>query len=175
VPQPGPLEQGDLALIEEVERGFSSVGEHINATRFKAALAEAMRLAAQVNTYLSDQEPWKVIKSDRERASTILYTALRCVDNLKTQLTPFLPFSCQRVHEMLGYDGYIAGPLEFRTMTEDDGSQHRVLTGDYTGWVGHWQPATLPIGQQLREPKALFKKLDEQVIEEELARMEARA
>ena len=75
---------------------------------------EVMKLAGQVNQYLSEQEPWKVIKTDRERAATILYVALRCVDSLKTLMTPFLPFTSQKLHELLGYDGYIAGPLLFR-------------------------------------------------------------
>jgi methionyl-tRNA synthetase len=86
-------------------------------------------------------------------------------------MTPFLPSSSQRIHEMLGYDGYIAGPLEFRDYTEEGGMSHRVLTGDYTEWVGRWQPSDLPIDQALREPAPLFKKLDEKLIEEELARM----
>jgi methionyl-tRNA synthetase len=41
--------------------------------------------------------------------------------------------------------------------------------------VGRWQPSSLPVGQALREPRPLFKKLDESVIAEELARMEERA
>jgi methionyl-tRNA synthetase len=175
VPQPGTLTQRDLALVEEVEHGFASVGAMLDEARFKAALSEVMRLSAQVNAYLSDEEPWKTIKTDQERAGTVLYVALRCVDNLKTMLTPFLPFTSQRVHEMLGYEGYIAGPLEFREFTEEDGSTHRVLTGNYPSWVGRWQPATLPIGQALPRPEALFKKLDEKIVEEELARMEAHA
>jgi methionyl-tRNA synthetase len=175
VPQPGALAQTDLKLIEDVERGFGTVGELLDAARFKAALTEVMRLAMQVNTYLSEQEPWKVIKSDRERAATMLYAALRCVDNLKVMLTPFLPFTSQQLHEMLGYEGYIAGPLEFHDYTEADGSTHRGLTGDYSSWVGRWQPSSLSVGQALREPRPLFKKLDESVIAEELARMEERA
>lgn len=175
VPQPGPLTQTDLKLIEEVERGFGSVGDLLAEARFKAALSEVMRLAMQVNFYLSEQEPWKVIKTDRERAATMLYAALRCVDNLKIMMTPFLPFTSQQLHEMLGYEGYIAGPLEFREYTEADGSTHRGLTGDYLGWVGRWQPSSLPVGQALREPRPLFKKLDESVVAEELARMEANA
>jgi methionyl-tRNA synthetase len=90
-------------------------------------------------------------------------------------LTPFLPFTSQQLHEMLGYTGYIAGPLEFHDYTEAEGSTHRGLTGDYGSWVGHWQPSSLPIGQALQEPRPLFKKLDESVIAEELARMEAGA
>jgi methionyl-tRNA synthetase len=171
VPQPGELTATDQALIDEVAAGFASIGEQLEVARFKAALSEAMRLAAQVNFYLSDQEPWKVIKVDRERAGTIWYTALRCVNNLRVLFTPFLPFSSQRLHEYLGHEGYLAGPLEFREYTEADGRSHRVLTGDYETWVGGWEPTELLVGQALREPKPLFKKLDEKIVEEELARL----
>jgi methionyl-tRNA synthetase len=78
------------------------------------------------------------------------------------------------LHEYLGYDGYIAGPLYFRDITEADGRTHRVLTGDYEQWVGRWEPSALPVGQVLRQPQPLFKKLDESVVEEELARMQSR-
>ena len=173
VPQPGVLTESDSALIAQVEAGFASIGELLEAARFKAAISEAMRLASLVNIYLSEQEPWKVIKVERERAATIWYVTLRCVDSLKIFFTPFLPFSSQRLHEYLGYDGYIAGPLEFKEYREPNGSSHRVLTGDYTAWVGRWEIGELPVGQTLREPKALFKKLDEKVVEEELARLGA--
>ncbi|NWF81607.1 MAG: methionine--tRNA ligase [Chloroflexi bacterium] len=175
VPRPGPLHAGDQALLSEVEGGFDSIGALLEAARFKAALSEVMRLAALVNSYLSEQEPWKVIKTDRERATTIWYVALRCVDSLKLLFTPFLPFSSQRLHSYLGYDGYIAGPLQFREYTEEDGHSHRVLTGDYASWIGRWEAPHLPIGQALREPEPLFKKLDEKIVDEELARMGAAA
>ncbi len=175
VPRPGPLHAGDQALLSEVEGGFDSIGALLEAARFKAALSEVMRLAALVNSYLSEQEPWKVIKTDRERAATIWYVALRCVDSLKLLFTPFLPFSSQRLHSYLGYDGYIAGPLQFREYTEEDGHSHRVLTGDYASWIGRWEAPHLPIGQALREPEPLFKKLDEKIVDEELARMGAAA
>ena len=91
-------------------------------------------------------------------------------------LTPFLPFSSQRLHELLGYDGLLAGPLELRTVTEEGGREHVVLTGDYASWVGRWEPSALAPGQTLREPAPLFVKLDpERVVADELARMEAAA
>jgi len=173
VPEPGELQPADRALIAQIEAGFPAIAEQLDAARFKAALSEAMRLAGLVNSYLSEQEPWKVIKADRERAAAIWFTALRCVDSLKVIFTPFLPFSSQRLHEYLGYDGFLAGPLEFHEVTEDDGRSHRVLTGDYASWIGRWEPSQLPVGQALREPKPLFKKLDEKVVDEELARLGA--
>jgi methionyl-tRNA synthetase len=174
VPEPAELTERDRELVAAVEAGFEVVGAQIDAVRFRAALAEAMRLASLVNEYTSEQEPWVLVKSDRERAATVLYVALRCVDSLKILFTPFLPFSSQRLHGLLGYEGEIAGPPEMEQREEEDGSSHFVLTGDYDTLVGRWEPSRLPPGQTLREPELLFKKLDpEKVVEEELKRMEA--
>ena len=130
-----------------------------------------MRVSSLANQYVADQAPWALVKTDRDRAATVLYVALHCVDSLKTLFAPFLPFTSQTVHELLGYDGDLAGPIESATMTEEDGSTHDVLTGDYTSWVGSWTPSELPPGQALREPKPLFRKLPPETVAEELARL----
>jgi methionyl-tRNA synthetase len=175
VPEPGELTEADRAAIGSVEAGFDAVAELIEQARFKAALAEAMRLSGEANQYLSEQAPWAMLESERARAGTILFVALRLVDSLKILFTPFLPFTSQTLHELLGYEGLLAGPLEFREVSDEDGSTHEVLTGDYDGWVGRWVPSELPPGQPLREPKPLFRKLDaENVVAEELERMSAR-
>jgi methionyl-tRNA synthetase len=175
VPEPGELHDADRALLAAVEAGFEAVGEQIEAARFKAALAEAMRLASLVNQYTSEQEPWETIKTDRERAATVLYVALRSIDSLKTMLTPFLPFSSQTLHELLGYEGLLAGPLELREVGEEGGDEHEVLSGDYESWEGTWSPSQLPAGRTLPEPRPLFKKLDpDKVVPEELERMQRR-
>jgi methionyl-tRNA synthetase len=176
VPEPGPLSDADAALLAEIERGFETVGSLVEAARLKQGLQEAMRLAALGNQYVAEQAPWEALKTDRARAGTVLFVALRAVDSLKTLLTPYLPFSSQRLHELLGYDGRIAGPLVFETVVEEGGREHVVLTGDYDSWVGGWEPSSLASGQQLREPQPLFAKLDaERVVAEELERMQAAA
>ena len=154
-------------MLDGVDAGFETVGAHLEAGRFRAALGEAMRLASTVNQYISDQAPWALVKTDAARAGTVLYVSLRAVDSLKTIFTPFLPHTSQQVHELLGYDGVIAGPVEFREV-DDDGETHEILTGDYTAWVGSWEPSDLQPGQPLREPKPLFRKLDESIVDEEL-------
>jgi methionyl-tRNA synthetase len=173
VPTPEELTREDEGLLREIEGGFDAVGSLLEAARFRNALQEAMRLAALGNQYVAEQAPWTKLEGERERAATILYVALRGVDSLKVLLAPFLPFSAQRLHEMLGYDDVIAGPLVFESVDED-GAEHVVLTGDYTSWTGRWAPSELAAGQRLREPKPLFAKLDpEQVVADELARMQA--
>jgi methionyl-tRNA synthetase len=175
VPEPGALTPEDEALLASIAAGFDSVGGEIEAARFKAGIGEAMRLSSEVNQYLNDQAPWALVGVDRERAATVLYVCLRCVDSLKTLFAPFLPFTSQTVHELLGHEGYLAGPLAFRDVGEGEDA-HTVLTGDYASWVGRWAPSELRPGQQLREPRPLFRKLDpEQVVADELARMERAA
>ena len=166
MPEPGSLTDRDAQVIADVDAAFVAVGELIETVRFKAALEEALRASAAVNQYLTEQEPWAVINNDRQRAGTILYVALRCVDSLKTLFAPFLPFSSQALHEMLGYDGWLAGPLEIRHVED-----HDVLTGDYTSWVGTWGPSEPAPGRPLPEPKPLFRKLAPETAAEELARL----
>jgi methionyl-tRNA synthetase len=168
VPEPGPLTEADQALLDTIDAGFGSVGGLIERGRFRAALGAAMRLSSEVNQYVSDTAPWALVKTDRDRAATVLFVALRAVDSLKVIFTPFLPHTSQTVHELLGYEGWLAGPLEFREVGEEDGAVHQVLTGDYASWTGSWQPSALPAGQALQEPRPLFRKLDPATGEDEL-------
>ncbi len=164
VPEPLELSDADKALIKEVEDALDYVAQQLGQARFQAALKHTMAMAARVNVYLGTEQPWHTIKSNRGRAGTVLYVALRCVDNLKTMLTPFLPFSSQRLHEMLGYTDVIAPQPEVREFAEDAAS-HRVLTGDYA-FDNRWRPSELEPGRKLPPPEPLFKRLDD-VIEEE--------
>ena len=119
-----------------------------------------MRLSSIGNQYVDHQAPWAVIKEDRERAATILFVALRLVDSLKVIFTPFLPFSSQKLHELLGYEGWLAGPLEFREIEEEGGERHTDPDRRLLGVDRRWEPSELPAGQKLREPEPLFRKLD---------------
>jgi methionyl-tRNA synthetase len=170
VPEPADLSDRDRTLVAEVERGFEVVGALLGSARFKASITEAMRLAGLVNQYLAEEQPWHQVKEDRARAATTLFVALRCVDSLKTILTPFLPFTCQRLHRMLGYEDVIAPQPELEEVEEEGGDRHVVMTGDYDE-TPRWLASRLPAGRPLPEPRPLFKKLDEGIIDEELQRM----
>lgn len=169
VPAPSDLNDVDQRLVESVEQAFGEVGQLIAAVRFKPAINKALATADKVNQYFSQQEPWKAAP---DRARTIIYVALKCVDSLKIIMTPFLPFSSQRLHELLGHQGTIAGFPEMTSSTEEDGSTHLVLGGDYSKSNGRWEASRLAPGQKLPRPEPLFRKLEDSVIAEELARME---
>jgi len=104
-----------------------------------------MSLAQETNRYLDEKSPWKMIKQDRQASATPLYTAIVVLSCLKTALYPFLPFSSQRLHEYLGFEGN----------AENDS----------------WQLVLPPPGQKLVAPQPLFSKLDESLVEEETSRL----
>ncbi|HET8657662.1 MAG TPA: methionine--tRNA ligase, partial [Micromonosporaceae bacterium] len=101
VPPAGELTEADRALLEVGRAGFGTVGGLIERHRQKQAIGEAMRVVAEANRYLSDQAPWK-LKDDPDRMGTVLHTALQVVSDANTMLSPFLPHSAQKVHELLG-------------------------------------------------------------------------
>jgi len=170
VPASGQLHDVDQAILAKVEAAFEPVGQLLDGCKFKAALGEVMALARETNGYLDEKAPWLQIKEDREAAGTTVYVALRVIDSLKTLFCPFLPFSSQELHHFLGYDGDIMGRQYIETLQEEHGA-HQALRYDGSGLEGEWAPSQLPAGQALRKPRPLFKKLDESIVEEELARL----
>ncbi len=170
VPVPGVLSELDRALIEKAERALDAVGSAINTCRFREGLQIAFDAAREANVYLNQTEPWKTIKTDRERAGTSLYVALRVIDNLKTALYPYLPHSSAALHKQLGYRDDLAGTFEVRTFQESTRRHLALLYLPPPRGAG-WTPSALRGGEALGEPKALFKKLDESVIELEVSKL----
>jgi methionyl-tRNA synthetase len=160
VPEPGPLEAPDEAILQRAAGAFAAVGAEIEARHFKAGLVEAMAVAHEVNRYLNDRAPWKSIESDPRAAATAVYVALQAIDHLHVVLAPFLPHMSEAVHRYLGY----ARPLSGSVAIDDvgaDGQPHpvaRYVAGDA---AGTWAPGMLEPGRVLRDPEPLVAKLDE--------------
>jgi methionyl-tRNA synthetase len=170
VPTPGELRPDDRQILEEVADGFESVAEHFESVHLRAALGEVMRLAGEVNKYLDKAAPWFEIKQDKKQAATTVYTALKAIDSLKTLISPFLPFTSERLNGYLGYDQPLFGE-QFVEPRQDDLGEHLVLRYSTGKASGRWEPSQLAGGQALRKPKPLFRKLDKSVAEQERARL----
>ncbi len=147
VPEPGPLGEADRQLLDHAGQQLRETGEHIAACRSRMGLNAAMALARAANTYLNDRAPWQAVKKDRAGAATTLWVSLSVINCLKTALYPYLPFTSERLHQMLGFQDSI----------------------QQQGWK--WQPDALRPGQPLARPEHLFAKLDESVIEQEMQRI----
>jgi methionyl-tRNA synthetase len=170
VPDPGELTDLDRELIRQIEGGFETVANEMEAVHMRAALGEAMRLATEVNKYLDQTAPWQAVKTDRQAAARAIFTAIKAIDSLKILVAPFLPFTSERLHTFLGYEAPLFGS-QFTASIEDDLGEHTVLRYNPEGATGRWEPSRLQAGHPLKTPQPLFKKLEPAIVEEERARM----
>lgn len=137
VPQPQALNEADHAVLFEVERGFTQAAQHIERCRFKDGLNAAMIVARAANRYLDEQAPWKQVKVDREAAGTTIYVMLQVLSGLRILFCPYLPFSSQKLHEYLGFEGDVS--------------------------KARWRLDQVPSGTALPKPAPLFTKLEQAV------------
>jgi methionyl-tRNA synthetase len=108
VPDSTALSPESTALIAAASQAFETVGTEYAACRFRNGLQETLKLAQAANKYLDERAPWKAVKQDRGHAGETLATTLTVINALKTLLHPVLPFSTERLHELLAQPGSIA-------------------------------------------------------------------
>ncbi|NJD60703.1 MAG: methionine--tRNA ligase [Anaerolineales bacterium] len=170
VPEPGELRPKDKEIIATIENGFTKVGSYLEAVSLRAALNEALRLAAEGNKYLADHKPWDEVKIDKAVAAKTIYTGLRIVDSLKVLFAPFIPFSSERLNTYLGYSQPLFGEQYIEPQADRLGI-HNTLRYRPPQEAGHWQASNLRPGQRLNPPAALFKKLEPALAQEERAKL----
>ena len=115
--------------------------------KFRDAQFEAMNLARIGNRYITECEPWKVWKTDPKRCETILNICLQLTANLAIAFEPFLPFSSKKLREMLNLETF--------------------------EWDELGSTELLKAGHQLGEPALLFEKIEDEVIQKQLDKLEA--
>jgi len=145
VPSPAATDPASRELNTLSDAIFMEVDNLLYTCNFKQAVKRAMDLAHEANRYLDEKAPWKAFKVDKQAAADSLYTALRAISALKTMLYPFLPFSSQKLHEYLGFQGRV-----------EDGS---------------WRIETPEPGKALVQPQPLFTKLEDEVVELETQKL----
>ena len=102
VPEVGSRTADDLAVLATVDGALDVVTDLIERVELRAALRTGMDAAATVNAYLNATEPWKLARSDPERAQAVLGTALAAVAGVRVALSPYLPFSTVALDDELG-------------------------------------------------------------------------
>jgi len=137
VPEPAELTPEDRQLLETVDRALQAEAHHIEAVELRAGLRDALEAAGAVNVYLNQTEPWKLVKEDRDRAATVLWTVVQAVSGVRVAFAPYLPFSTEALGEMLGDE-----PLQ------------------------NWSRPEIPAGRRLGEISPLFTKLEPDALEE---------
>ena len=146
VPQPNEFEQVDKDLFHEMQQIPEKIGKNLDEFRFRDALTEMMNLARLGNKYLADEEPWKVIKDNPERVKTQMFCALQVAGALAYLCEPFLPFTSQKMKSGLNLGN--------------------------KNWYKVLNTPPIPTGHQINEMSLLFSKIEDDVIEAQIKKLE---
>jgi methionyl-tRNA synthetase len=146
VPALGELTDYDKQTLEEFVNVKADVEKLLNNFRFRDAQKEAMTLARIGNKYLADTEPWKVAKTDMARVDTIMHLSLQIAANLAIAFEPFLPFSSEKLRNMLGLKTF--------------------------DWKELGRIDLLKAGDQLGTPELLFEKIEDETIAAQVQKLQ---
>ncbi len=138
VPESGAWTDYDEETLVEFKDVKAELENLLNHFKFREAQKEAMNLARIGNKYLADTEPWKLAKTDMDRVGTILNLSLQIAANLAIAFEPFLPFSSQKLRNLLNLPSFDWNEL---------------------GSINLLKPGT-----QLENPELLFEKIEDETI-----------
>ena len=147
IPERGELTDYDKAALAEISKIKAEVEKSLDSFRIRESLKNAMDLARLGNKYLADEEPWKVVKTDVERVKTIMNISLQITANLTICLEPFLPFSMNKLRGFLNLE-----KLDWEKLGDTE---------------------LLKAGHKTNKPELLFEKIEDNVIEAQLQKLQA--
>ncbi len=148
VPPAENPEAVDRAVLDAIVQSSGKISEALESFQVRRAVHEMMDLARTGNKYFNDSAPWKSLKNDRARCGCILNTTLQLLASLSIIMEPFLPFSAEKLWKMLG------GPGSHRQQNWEAIPKLRLSDGH-------------PLGKR----EILFEKIEDEIIEEQIAKL----
>jgi methionyl-tRNA synthetase len=104
VPKPGNLDEKDEGIKAEIGEAPAKIALLLDNFQLRSALAATIELARKGNQYLSEREPWHLLKTDRAETATTLYFATQLVGSLGILISPFLPETAKGIDQQLNLD-----------------------------------------------------------------------
>lgn len=189
----------DAETLAEIVPCKEALEKYIETFHFREALKEAMNIARIGNKYISDSEPWKVAKTDMDRTASILYTCLQICADLAIAFEPFTPFSAGKLRNILrvgldaGYDhragevdpalAGVKGTAGENLYPASSGKalhtySYKEMPGQagediVLSWADLGASELLPAGHELGEAELLFQKIEDSVVEAQVAKLQA--
>ncbi|MCY4215761.1 MAG: methionine--tRNA ligase [Flavobacteriaceae bacterium] len=148
VPKRGELNSQDVDFLSNIQKAPEKISSHIEKFKFRDAIAEFMDLSRSGNKYLAEQEPWKIIKTDKQRVGTTLILCLQLVSSLSVLGAPFLPFTSKKIEKILNKDG--------KMPSWNDIKANNILFEE---------------GHLINKPERLFDKIDNKEIQHQLDKL----
>lgn len=149
VPEVKNLNQKDKSFLKESLLLVDEANVAYSNFQLRKATQIIMQLAQLGNGYFDLKKPW-LKESDIDLFNTI-GLCLECIKNLALISSPIMPDSAQKMWEFIGYE----------TLLEKD-NWNRI------------KESTMAEGQLLKEPVLLFRKVENEEIEEQIDKLKGR-
>ena len=125
--------------------------------QFRDAQFKMMELARLGNKYLAEHEPWKLVKTDADATAQVLSEAVQVLFNMAMLMEPFMPEA----------SGRLLGQLK----ANPDAHARKDFWMAGEGSEGVW--FELAVGHELGEGGLLFQKIEDDVIDAQIAKLQA--
>ncbi len=112
--------------LDRINEFKNSIAKSIEAYRFREASQELMNLARMGNVFLQEQEPWKKIKENPEEVKGIMFVALQIAAALAHLSEPFLPFTAQKLRNILHIEAKDWNEFQITTTNSLVASAHKI-------------------------------------------------
>ena len=192
----------DAETLAQIQPLREAMEKYLTGYKFREALKEAMNIARLGNKYLTDTEPWKVAKTDMDRTASILNVSLQICASLAIAFEPFLPFSSEKLRGILnvgiaagtdhraGEEGSVSENIytdgegaalhtthcaDSRHGEDSSAPRHCEERSDVAislSWEDLGKTVILPAGHQLNPAELLFSKIEDEVVDAQIARLE---
>jgi methionyl-tRNA synthetase len=149
-------DEHEAVLRDALANGLRAVGASLDAYRFRDAATEAMNIARAANKYFNDKAPWKAIASDPADCARTMHVCIQAIHTLAVAFAPFCPAASTTIQRMLGETPVTGAPGEC-TVGDDRWTRGAVYS--------------IPAGRVLGEPTILFTKVENDVVEREIAKL----
>ncbi len=150
----GDVVGGNHPMVEEY---IKPVVNLLGNYQFRDAQFKMMELARLGNKYLAEHEPWKLVKTDADATAQVLSEAVQVLFNMAMLMEPFMPEASSR--------------LLVQLQANPDAAQRKAFWMAGEGSEGVW--FELAVGHKLGEGGLLFQKIEDDVIEAQIAKLQA--
>jgi methionyl-tRNA synthetase len=107
IPQIEKLTSEDEKVLQSVKEKVNAATQEFENARLQSAANTLIGISRIGNQYLNENEPWNLIKSDREKAATIMYIAAQIVKAAAVVSAPFMPVTAEQIWQALGLGGKV--------------------------------------------------------------------
>lgn len=150
VPQQHEPDGADQWMLNRIAEAPQKIAAFLDKFEVRQALKELMDVARDANKYFNDQQPWITVKTDRQKCATTLNICIQISKCLAILMEPFMPFSARSLWQLLN-------------LGEDVQDQKWAEAGENS----------VPAGHALNEPEILFSKIDDEIIEQQIQKLQA--